>query len=275
MHFQHLQHLSRHPPPKVLPLLCPRCRPTVLCEATPVSRRFLHRQSDTHADWPASTNPTPYDVLNVPRDGPYNKARFYQLAKLYHPDRHHHTATTHPTLSPAARIERYRLVVLANDILSDPSKRSAYDSHGLGWTLARPVLTREAYRKWRTDTGSAARNATWEDWEDWHAAQRGEKQRPVYMSHGTFLALLAMAAGAAIFGQMNRAEAMANSRVKLMDLRQNEMIMGLDRRASATAGMGKAERVEWFIRDRENAEFGYAPQAWEAERQAREASGRH
>lgn len=265
MHFHHLQTLSRQPPPKILPLLCPRCRPAPLCEATPASRRFLHRQSD-HADWPTNTNPTPYDILNVPREGPYNKARFYQLAKLYHPDRHHHTATAHPTLSPAARTERYRLIVLANDILSDPSKRSAYDAHGLGWALGRPVLTHESYRKWRTDKGSAARNATWEDWEDWHATQRGEKQRPVYMSHGTFLLLLTMAAAAGIYGQVNRAEAMAQSRVKLMDLRQDETIMGLDRRASAAAGMGKAQRVEWFIRDRENAEFGYAPQAGEAER---------
>ena len=83
-----------------------------------------------------------------------------------------------------------------------------------------------------------------------------------------------MAVAAGIYGQVNRAEAMAQSRVKLMDLRQDEMIMGLDKRAAAAAGMGKAERVEWFIRDRENAEFGYAPQAWEAERQAREIYGR-
>ena len=261
-------HLPRHPLPIPLPLICPRCRPASPTLTEP--KRFLHRRREPREpqrpppEWPATPHPTPYDIFNIPRHAPYTKTRYYELAKLYHPDRHPHT-TTHPHLSRATCTERYRLVVLANDILSDPSKRSAYDSHGAGWSPAsRQPLTRETYRKWRAEAGSAAQNATWEDWEAWHDARNnGERQRPVYMSHGSFLALLAFAISIGIVGQANRAEAMANQRLKLMNNRQEQLMEGVDRRAAATAPMGKEERVEWFVRERENAAFEFTPQKWD------------
>ena len=42
--------------------------------------------------WPTALNPTPYDIFGHPKDAPYSKHRFYELVKLYHPDRHSHTA---------------------------------------------------------------------------------------------------------------------------------------------------------------------------------------
>ncbi|KAL2106439.1 hypothetical protein VUR80DRAFT_6705 [Thermomyces stellatus] len=261
-----LHHLPRHALPKASPL-CPRC----LARPDPQARRLLHRGSEYRPhprDWPTTPNPTPYDIFNLPRDAPYSKARFYELAKLYHPDRHHCHAATHPNLTRAVCTERYRLVVLANDILSDPAKRAAYDDHGAGWTLhpRRSPLTRETYRRWRAEDGSAARNGTWEDWEAWHDARSGQKQEPVYMSHGSFAALLALALSIGIVGQANRAEAMAQSRARLAADRQSRVVEGLDRRAASAAGLGKEERVEWFIRDRENAAWGFSPQKWDAEK---------
>jgi len=91
-------------------------------------------------------------------------------------------------------LERYRLIVAANTILSDPRKRDAYNRFGHGWDLpdaahpadATAAATAAAWQyttthRWRS--GSTARrqwpaghdpmyNATWEDWERWYA--RGE-----------------------------------------------------------------------------------------------------
>lgn len=267
-----LHHLARPPLPNALPLVCPRCRLPPRRDPDPQPRRFLHRRPEPQPpEWPATPNPTPYDILSIPRDAPYTKARFYQLAKLYHPDRHHAHAQTNPHLTRAVCTERYRLVVLAHDILSDPARRSAYDAYGDGWAAARP-LTRDTYRKWRADHHSAARNATWEDWEQWHDARRGTKQEPVYMSHGSFFALLALAISVGIIGQANRAEAMSNSRARLMEDRQHQLLEGMDRRASSAAGLGKAERVEWFARDRENTAWGFSPGRLEGEKTKEEAA---
>lgn len=96
------------------------------------------------------------------------------------------------------------------------------------------------------------------------------------MSHGSFVALLAFALSIGIVGQANRAEAMAHSRARLAADRQSHVAEGLDRRAAGAAGMGKEERVEWFVRDRENAAFGFAPQRWDGakEKGAPEEPGR-
>src|SRR6187402_3852458 len=71
--------------------------------------------------WPEMTSanslPTPYQIFNQNKGSPYSKRRFYELVKLYHPDRHDHDTISH-SLSYATKLERYRLVVAANDILS-------------------------------------------------------------------------------------------------------------------------------------------------------------
>ena len=85
--------------------------------------------------WPAVSVPSPYQIFHIsPRDA-YSKHRFYALVKIYHPDRSHHShihSHIH-SLPGAVKMERYRLIVAANDILSNPDKRKAYDRTGAGW----------------------------------------------------------------------------------------------------------------------------------------------
>ncbi|OCL06051.1 hypothetical protein AOQ84DRAFT_85833, partial [Glonium stellatum] len=92
--------------------------------------------------WPTATPPhaipTPYQILALRHDEPYTKQRFYALVKLYHPDRHHHhyssdSSRAIASLPRSTRLERYRLLVAAHTLLSDPAKRRAYDRHGIGW----------------------------------------------------------------------------------------------------------------------------------------------
>ncbi|RDA85211.1 hypothetical protein CP532_3289 [Ophiocordyceps camponoti-leonardi (nom. inval.)] len=135
--------------------------------------------SSEASTWPRGPNPSPYEVLGISRGAPYSKSRFYQLVKRYHPDSSHPSSA----LPPSVRLERYRLVVAANDLLSDPAKRRLYDAHGIGWSPSSPSHSsssphrREHDPSWRDRPGSAANNATWEDWAAWHEARRRHQQQ--------------------------------------------------------------------------------------------------
>ncbi|PNH29752.1 hypothetical protein VD0002_g8103 [Verticillium dahliae] len=235
------------------------------------SQRSYATAHDSHAAhhrWPSHSNPTPYDIFAIDKATPYTKARFYELVKLYHPDTHPreggHAAPRGLTGLPAAvRLERYRLIVLANTILSDPEKRQAYDAHGAGWALdRRPARerARAADRHWRTKPGNAANNATWEDWERWHAARDGNAvpQQPVFMSNTHFVALIlaVIAIGSAM--QASRAGESAAHVVEQRGLQELAINEALRRQGRETAGKGREERIEKFLRERDGWAFDVA-----------------
>lgn len=223
--------------------------------------------------WPSHPNPTPYDIFGMDRSTPYTKTRFYELVKLYHPDRHRHAQVhphpqphsfTHPpngqVLSAAACVERYRLVVLANDILSNPAKRRAYDACGAGWTHPHHGDAGRD-RNWRHHPDNAAHNATWEDWEKWNARRNGtgEKQQPVFMSNSYFLALVlaTIIVGSAL--QTSRARGNAAHVLGRQQAIDSEIGAVVARERMERSGQGREERIERFIRDRENWAFAFSP----------------
>lgn len=165
-----------------------------------------------HLAWPETTPatviPTPYQIFHLDKNAIYPKKHFYELVKLYHPDRHlsEPNLSEKTPLSRDVRNERYRLVVAANEILSDPVKRSAYDKYGSGWgenmkkSRSETVSNyhyryhyRYRYRyhaKWSGfyADDSPMKNATWEDWERWYQRHNQETHRPsVHFSHESFL----------------------------------------------------------------------------------------
>lgn len=79
--------------------------------------------------WPSSRNPTPYDILGIGKGQQYQKTRYYNLVKAYHPD-----LQTSTRLPKEIQTHRFRLVVAAHAILSDTKKRAAYDMYGAGWS---------------------------------------------------------------------------------------------------------------------------------------------
>lgn len=84
------------------------------------------------ARWPRCPDASPYQILGHERDGPYNKKHFADLAMVYHPDSQKLGADAIPR---AERLERFRKLVQAHRLLSDPQKRQLYDSTGLGWHM--------------------------------------------------------------------------------------------------------------------------------------------
>ncbi|KAJ0108843.1 hypothetical protein J7T55_011334 [Diaporthe amygdali] len=224
-------------------------------------------------NWPKSKNPTPYEIFDQAKTTPYSKKTFYQLVKLYHPDRHAHTSSSSlhgggagtAALSHKAKLERYRLVVAANDILSDPAKRRAYDLYGAGWGGTSDMSNtafREADRAWRSQTGSAAHNATWEDWERWHwennsrrdgAAGRSE---PRYMSNGLFVLSICVFVLIGGWGQATRA---GNHGMYLVDMQEKKDVRISEemwRRKREKALLTREDRVENFLRSREGWDHG-------------------
>ena len=168
--------------------------------------------ADDDLAWPEhaspAKHPTPYEIFKQKRGSPYSKRRFYELVKIYHPDR-----SAHPLagkLSDSVRLERYRLIVAANDILSDPEKRRRYDSLGIGWNNGRPEMGSDwsgssTERGWyRRRDDPIHHNATWEDWERYYQGADYGRQEPVFFSHLTFVSLIAMFAALGGVGQMTR-----------------------------------------------------------------------
>lgn len=202
--------------------------------------------------WPTTPHPTPYEILHLGRSDAYSKRRFYQLAKLYHPDTSfddsHRPALG--GLSRAARLERYRLVVAAHDLLSDPHRRRLYDCHGLGWPRG-PLERRHKDDDWHRHPGSPARNATWEDWERWREARDGRRPEPVYMSNGIFATLVVAACLAATAAQLHRAESSAARTVDAAHRQHQTIGQEMARNSFIAVGRTRDQRLDNFLRERE------------------------
>ncbi|KFY21317.1 hypothetical protein V493_07537 [Pseudogymnoascus sp. VKM F-4281 (FW-2241)] len=212
--------------------------------------------------WPevnsANAIPTPYEIFNQKKGSPYSKRRFYELVKIYHPDRHIQGSSYGDEISDATKLERYRLIVAANNILSDPSKRSAYDAYGAGWQGESEKATQHG--SWASPTpggsggggpGGPRYNATWEDWEKWH--NRDEKQDPIYFSNGVFAMLILLFATIGFVGQNRVVDNFSSTLTHQIDAMHKDMSQELmRRRREASTNANKDERVHEFLRTRDH-----------------------
>ncbi|KAF4585923.1 Hsp40 co-chaperone Jid1 [Ophiocordyceps camponoti-floridani] len=211
-----------------------------------------HQSSSSPPQWPNSSHPTPYDILSAPRNETYCKARFCQLVKLYHPD-----SQNLSSLPSAIRLERYRLVVAANDILADPTKRRLYDEHGIGWVHGRRSGG-AVDEDWRRRPGSAAGNATWEDWHAWHEARRRRDADPSAAQHetGNVKVSTVLIHFVIIFTAFKLLVPESSSAKRLRLAEQQTAAIGdeIRRTTEATAGRSMDERVHQFLRYRQDDE---------------------
>ncbi|OQD63682.1 hypothetical protein PENPOL_c009G10097 [Penicillium polonicum] len=193
--------------------------------------------------WPSSSSFTPYDVLNLPRSATYSKRNYYDLVKIYHPDR---PIKDHPLfhqLTAETRLQRYRIVVDAHDLLSDPIKRATYDRNGTGWIHAGLDTT----VKPDSHGPNIYSNATWEDWEDWHNRHQGPQQHVVdQRTFSRLVILLVLFAGAlqaSWIGQMNNG---VTDRLREVNEKSARVLQG--RRDSTVKQMDSNDaRVQGFL----------------------------
>ena len=145
-------------------------------------------KSKSHPDlpWPKTASyhavPTPYEIFGQHPSAPYSKRRFFELVKLYHPDSHscNPASTLAQSQTPETiRLQRYRLIIEANAILSCPDKRRAYDTCGAGWHGMPDIEgIRKRNRANSSPNHDASRCATWEDWEAFWEHERWRREHP-------------------------------------------------------------------------------------------------
>ncbi|KAL8913721.1 MAG: hypothetical protein Q9172_007228 [Xanthocarpia lactea] len=188
-----------------------------------------------------STIPTPYQIFQLQKTAPYSKGRFYELVKLYHPDRHGHCCNVPDIdgLSHDVKMKRYRLVVAANNILCDPSRRRAYDVSGAGWSTHSDVgdtLDPNMRPRWSGfhDNGSPANNATWEDWEKWYRRGTPDHRGPVYCSNGEFISFVALVVMLSAIWQASRVEGHQKRFNEQVELIHNEASKNIHQRRNQT-----------------------------------------
>lgn len=210
----------------------------------------LHRHYATTSDhpqsrypWPKSPTFTPYELLNLSRGAPYSKARYYELVKIYHPDRPSND------ISLQLRLERYKLIVAAHEILSDPARRAAYDTSGTGWDLHIPPDPE--FPAGGQDMAIYA-NATWEDWERWQMRHHGKQQHVVDQRTFTRLVILLVLFGAAL--QASWISTLNSGHEQhLRDVSGDSMRFLTGRRDKATSGQMASNdaRVQSFLISRD------------------------
>ncbi|KAK6516602.1 hypothetical protein TWF506_006502 [Arthrobotrys conoides] len=248
----------------------------------PQSRPYA---TNSHHSWPTKpiSQLTPYEIFNQPHLSIYQKTHFYQLVKLYHPDCI--PPSDHPCslLSKTTRTERFRLIVAANTILSDPAKKKAYDEFGVGWNtiprhtdFRRRTAATYASGPWKS---SPAGNATWEDWERWYksegmsgsgsggggnyysssgggtsAAGEGASAAEPITAHKNFVTIIMLLSFTGILIQLARVDQFNTSYEEKRDKKNRDIQRDLWRiRKDA---MGKDGRVQAFLKMRDPEGYG-------------------
>ncbi|PKC09726.1 DnaJ-domain-containing protein [Rhizophagus irregularis] len=86
-------------------------------------RRYV-TTNDKLKDWATIPSPTPFDIFALPKTASDEeiKSRYYELVKIYHPDKN-------CDKSP----ERFRKIVKAYEILNNKHKKEMYLRFGVGW----------------------------------------------------------------------------------------------------------------------------------------------
>ncbi|KAH7363458.1 DnaJ domain-containing protein [Plectosphaerella cucumerina] len=154
-----------------------------------------HTPDSDSPPWPCNPCPSPHEILGAVRGSAYSKSQFYRLVKLYHPD-----LAGDVTLNRAARIERYRLVIGANELLSNPERRRLYEQHGVGWVFpGRPSASARA--PGRRDGGF---HHQWSPgWEE--SAAAAAPQTPIFASNAAMAMFIVALAFAGAIVQLERA----------------------------------------------------------------------
>ncbi|OAA65252.1 Heat shock protein DnaJ [Niveomyces insectorum RCEF 264] len=218
--------------------------------------------------WPTTPDPTPYDVLHQTKGAPYVKTRFYELAKQYHPDRHLHAPAPLHHLSAATRLERYRLVVAANDILSDPDKRRLYDRYGTGWgdgpaEDAHNTACRAAEQAWRQQANTASGNATWEDWERWNKARNsngpGSASQAAPPSNVGFVLTVLLFVFLGGWGRLAHAASSPPRLLEAHDQQHQAISRTLQEQQCETAQLSREDRVGSFLVRRVGSGYDLPP----------------
>jgi curved DNA-binding protein CbpA len=234
--------------------------------SNPFEYIYCKRHVSVHAEnpaadslWPTTHSFTPYDIFRQEPTAPYSKRRYYELVKVYHPDRQSEEHPQLKNISEEARLQRYRLIVTAHEILSDPEKRAAYDRDGTGWNSHPDHPGSKIYPNMHgnpvdPDT-SIFKNGTWEDWERYY--NRHKPKQVQIVSHGTFITfvfLLVLFGGFAQASWVTQTQVSIDQKVQEMNAQSARLLA--KRRQQTDALRSTEHRVQNFLMRRDPAGSG-------------------
>lgn len=197
--------------------------------------------------WPRSSTPSPYEILDVEPGKPYSKDNFHRLVKLYHPDMHD-AGPEMGAIPRAVRVERYRLIVAANNLLSDPRKRQLYEAYSLGWVFDNRRRHAADFHP-RPGTHHTAPAGGGEPWAGTAppGGGGGLRQRPIYTSNAAFAILLVALAMAGAVLQVKRLRAAAERHKRLEVLLHETIEEELRAWAGILGGESRDDRILAFL----------------------------
>lgn len=142
-----------------------RQRPLAYAHAGFSMRSTNRRTFSTTARAAAS----PYDLLQVSKSASASdiKSQYYDLVKTLHPDR----AASKPLDKKEyeRRLEKFRSVVKAYDLLKDPKKRAMYDKFGMGWDFdVSSVMAQAERQRYTWAARGQFRPRTQAEWDHWY-----------------------------------------------------------------------------------------------------------
>jgi curved DNA-binding protein CbpA len=209
--------------------------------------------------WPAHSSFTPYDIFHQDRSAPYSKRRYYELVKVYHPDNQHNDHPILKNVSDEVRLRRYRLIVTAHEILSDPAKRAAYDTDGSGWHShpdhPNPRVYPQTYKKPADYDSSVFHNATWEDWERYYNRHQPKQVQTVsHRTFVTFIVLIVAFGGLAKASWISQNQTSLARRIQEVNIKSARLLAG---RRQQTDNLQSADkRVQQFLIQRDPTKSG-------------------
>lgn len=110
---------------------------------------------------------------------------------------------------------------------------------------------RDIDKSWRQQPGNASMNATWEDWEKWYQQRDGQKQEPVYMPNGVFIAVVVLFVMIGGWGQATRAGTHSVHLVEMQEEKHEAISKALHLKQAENSGKSREERIQKFLKQRE------------------------
>lgn len=151
---------------------------------------------------PSNPKATPFEIFSLPSSATPKeiKSRYYELVRIYHPDK----SSTEDTQK---RTKDFQAIVKAYELLSDTKKKQLYINTGTGWSdsfgdtpqsrwQADMEFVRQNYGQRRSSQFNngyrpphSKRSGGWDGefyWSTYHHPANG-KHQPIYGSNGAFI----------------------------------------------------------------------------------------
>ncbi|PKY46928.1 DnaJ-domain-containing protein [Rhizophagus irregularis] len=142
-------------------------------------RRYV-TTNDKLKDWATIPSPTPFDIFALPKTASDEeiKSRYYELVKIYHPDKN-------CDKSP----ERFRKIVKAYEILNNKHKKEMYLRFGVGWDS--PTVITAATSSNVSNRSRFSNHAYYREWKEYDDTYKGEFSKTErFMSNPYFAAFV-------------------------------------------------------------------------------------